>query len=123
MRSQIAGFLLLLLCAPIAMASTTYSAVEGHAWANCDGCNYIIKQNNITIAEGSTLDFEVESGSVLVENASQGIIIIPDTLDPRDTRPIPSDMVQSQALFMHNQCPCEEATVIQVTFPLAILTY
>lgn len=117
MRSLIAGLLLLLLCVPMAVASTTYSAVEGHAWANCDGCNYIIKQNNITIAEGSTLDFEVESGSVLVENASQGIIIIPDTLDPRDTRPIPSDIVENQALFMHNQCPCEEATVISSDLP------
>ena len=117
MRSLIAGLLLLLLCVPMAVASTTYSAVEGHAWANCDGCNYIIKQNNVTIAEGDTFDFEVESGSVFVENASQGIIIIPDTLDPRDTRPIPSEMVQSQALPMHKQCPCEAATVISSDLP------
>ncbi len=80
MRSLIAGFLLLVLCAPVVIASTTYSAVDGSAWTNCDGCNYIIRQNNITIAEGDVLDFEVENGSVEIENASQGIIIIPNII-------------------------------------------
>ena len=117
MRSLIAGFLLLVLCAPVVIASTTYSAVEGSAWTNCDGCNYIIRQNNITIAEGDILDFEVENGSVEIENASQGIIIIPNTIDPRDTRPTPSESAQSQTLFMHNECPCEESTIISSDLP------
>ncbi len=106
-----------MLCTPMAVASTTYSAVEGTAWANCDGCNYIIRQNNVTLAEGDTLDFEVGNGSVEIENASHGIIIIPDTVDPRDTRPTPYDIIQSQTLFMHTQCPCEEATIISSDLP------
>jgi hypothetical protein len=117
MRSLIVGFLVLVLCVPTVIASTTYSSVEGHAWTNCDGCNYIVRQNNNTIAEGDTLDFQVENGTVEIENASQGIIIIPNVIDPRDTRPTPSESAQSETLFMHTECPCEEATIISSDLP------